>query len=138
MSDAKNRRSINGKLHYETGELKYEGFYSPFKHAPEKFEPMGKGIHYFKNGLIYREGVFQHGGLLEGKEYYPSGRLKFNGRFNDRSKDKRGYYGPTYPIFGKFYDEDGSLIYEGEFQVQHCGTIGYPHVVLPEGFGSLK
>lgn len=136
MSDTGNNQSVYGKLYYDTGELKYEGYYSPTKHDAVYHEPHGKGTSYYKNGVVYREGQFQHGGLFEGKEYYSSGKLKFEGRYNCRATD-RGYYGPTYPLFGKFYGEDGSLIYEGNFKVEKQGSVGYPKVIFPEGYGSL-
>ena len=130
-------KSVYGRLYYDTGELRYEGYYSPTEYDAPFHEPKGKGTCYYKNGVIYREGVFQHSGLLEGKEYYPNGMLKFEGRYNCRNTDS-GYYGPTYPVYGKFYSEDGSLLYEGEFGTKKQGSMGYPMVVFPEGFGSLK
>lgn len=130
------RATVFGKLFYGTGELRYEGYYAPTEPSAKNHEPIGSGILYFKSGVVYREGQFQHGGLLEGKEYYPSGNLKFEGRYNCRKTDAT-YYGPTYPIFGKFFSEDGTLIYEGDFKIVKQGNMGYPVVILPEGFGSL-
>lgn len=130
-------QSVYGKLYYDTGELYYEGYYTPPKHQALHHEPNGKGVCYYKNGVVYREGQFQHGGLFEGKEYYLSGKLKFKGRYNCRATD-RSYYGPTYPLFGEFYGEDGALIYKGKFEIQSQGNIGYPKVIKPEGFGSLN
>jgi len=130
--------AIYGKLYYDTGELRYEGYYSPSNCSEVYHVPNGRGISYYKTGVVYREGQFQHGGLFDGKEYYPSGKLKFEGRYNCRKSDGSGYYGPSYPVRGTFYSEDGLLIYEGEFKVIKQGSIGYPKVVFPEGFGSLK
>ena len=97
---------------------------------------MGRGICYYKSGIKYREGQFQRGGLLEGKEYYRSGELKFEGQYNYR--ETGNYYGPPYPVNGKFYDKDGDLIYKGDFKIGHRINVGYPVVLFPEGFGSLK
>ncbi len=80
-------QSVYGKLYYDTGELKYEGYYTPIEHDATWYEPMGKGTFYYKNGVVFRKGQFQHGGLLEGKEFYPSGKLKFEGRYNCRKTD---------------------------------------------------
>jgi antitoxin component YwqK of YwqJK toxin-antitoxin module len=135
--ETKNKTSTYGKLYYDTGELRYEGYYSPPEHEALHHEPMGRGISYYKNGVVYREGQFQHGGLFEGKEYYPSGRLKFEGRYNCRALDA-SYYGPTYPVHGRFYSEGGLLVYEGEFRIEKQGNVGYPKVIFPEGFGTLK
>ncbi|NLT14307.1 MAG: hypothetical protein GXY05_08190 [Clostridiales bacterium] len=125
-----------GKLYFDTGELMYEGYYSPADYNSSHHEPNGQGVLYYKSGVKHREGQFQHGGLLEGKAYYPSGSLKFEGRYNCRKTDAT-YYGPTYPVYGKYYSEDGILIYEGEFKVEKQGSIGYPKVTYPEGFESL-
>ena len=137
MLDYSMGHAVYGKLYYDTGELRYEGYYSPTDYDVLYHEPNGYGISYYKSGVVYREGLFQHGGLLEGKEYYPSGKLKFEGRYNDRKKDG-GYYGPSYPIHGKFYAEDGTLLYEGDFKVEKQGSIGYPKVVIPKDFGPLE
>ncbi len=139
-----------GKLYYDTGELYFEGTYDDSEWNNLKpWEPLRliEGTEYYKNGNKYREGKFQISGLLEGREYYESGTIKFEGIFNDKhgirnapiDKGRSGsYYGPAYPIEGKFYAKDGTLVYEGEFRVVHQGGVGYPKVVFPEGFGSLK
>ena len=127
---------MSHKLYYRTGELRYEGYLSP-RDASGYREPKGQGVMYYKSGKVFREGIFQHGGLLQGKEYYPSGNLKFEGRYNDRNING-GYYGPTYPVWGKFYGDDGMLVYEGPFKVERQGSVGFPKVVEPEGFGSLE
>jgi antitoxin component YwqK of YwqJK toxin-antitoxin module len=123
-----------GKIFYETGELKYEGQY--ILHPANHYLQQGKGIEYYTNGIVYREGIFTRGGLLEGKEYYSSGKIKFEGRFN--SKEERDYYGPTYPLAGRFYSENRSLLYDGEFTVEHQGSMGYPKVIIPSNYGPLK
>lgn len=132
----KTDQPVYGKLYYDTGELYYEGYYVPAEHVALHHEPRGKGVCYYKSGVLYREGQYQHGGLFEGKEYYSSGKLKFEGRYNCRDLDKE-YYGPTYPLYGKFYAEDGSLLYEGDFKIEKQGSVGYPKVTFPEGFGGL-
>ncbi len=81
-------------------------------------------------------GVFQRGGLLNGKEYYPNGRLRFDGQYNSRKTES--HYGPPYPVHGKFYTPDGALSFDGDFKIERRGNIGYPVVVEPEDFGSLK
>lgn len=127
---------VYGKLYYDTGELWYEGCYTPAKYEAPYHSPFGRGTSYYKSGVIYLEGQFQHGGLFEGKEYYPSGIIKFDGRYCCR-KTERSYYGPAYPVFGKFYGADGALLYEGEFKIVKMGSVGYPRVILPTGFGPL-
>lgn len=136
MSILTMNQSVYGKLYYDTGELKYEGYYSPTEYDAKFHEPNGRGTYYYKKGIVYREGQFQHGGLLEGKEYYPSGKLKFEGRYNCRATDG-GYYGPSYPVCGKFFSEQGLLLYDGIFKIAKQGNVGYPKVIYPEGFGSL-
>lgn len=137
MLDYSMEHAVYGKLYYDTGELRYEGYYSPNDHTVTHHEPNGRGISFYKSGVVYREGQFQHGGLFEGKEYYPSGKLKFEGRYNCR-RSGNGYYGPSYPLRGRFYSEDGELLFDGEFKVTKLGSVGYPKVVFPEGFGPLK
>ena len=78
-----------------------------------------------------------------GEVYYPSGELKFIGQFNDKhgvitGKEAESYYGPSYPKEGTFYAEDGTILYQGKFQIQKFGSIRYPKVIVPEGFGPLK
>ena len=128
---------VYGKLYYDTGELKYEGYYSPTEYYSSHHSPNGRGISYYKNGKVYRDGQFYDGLFFEGKAYYPTGKLKFEGRYN-RKTAQDSYYGPTYPVYGKFYGEDGNLIYEGKFSVVRQGSVGYPKVIFPEGFGSLE
>ncbi len=130
-----------GKLYYDTGELYFEGTYddSDWNNLkPWKPTNLIEGIEYYRNGHKYREGRFQKAGLLKGREYYPSGGLKFEGQFNDKAHGHGSYYGPSYPVYGCFYGEDGTLLYEGRFTVRGMGGCGYPRVEIPEGFGSLK
>ena len=46
-------------------------------------------------------------------------------------------YGPNEPVFGSYYNSEGELKYYGKFQIFH-GSIGYPMVGTPEGFGSIQ
>lgn len=130
-------------MYYPTGELYFVGRYDetaldsdgmPYK--------LYAGVMFYKDGTIYKEGIFQWGGLYYGRLFYPSGRLKFVGRFNDKhgtitGKQTPGYYGPSYPVEGIFYAEDGTVLYDGKFTIRQLGTLGYPQVVFPEGFGPL-
>jgi len=124
-----------GKLYYDTGEFRYEGHYETDEHDENVHYARGSGRLYYKDGALHQEGEFSLGGLSEGRIYYPSGQLKFEGVFN--SKKGTTYYGPTYPVHGKFWREDGSLAYEGKFDVIRQGSVGFPKVVVPENFGSL-
>ena len=94
------------------------------------------GFEFYESGAIRFAGILQRGGLYQGREYYPSGGLKFAGQCNER--EAGGYYGPPYPVEGKFFSGDGKLLYDGRFHVVRQGGVGYPKVTLPEGFGSLK
>lgn len=96
-------------------------------------KPKFYGYEYYEDGMVKYEGILQRGGLYEGKYYYPSGRLKFVGRYNDREING-GYYGPPYPINGTYYSEAGEILYRGRFEIRHEGGVGYPKVILPEGF----
>lgn len=91
------------------------------------------GYEYYEDGNIKYEGILQRGGLYEGKYYYPSGNLKFVGRYNER--EKGGYYGPPYPVYGEYYAETGELLYKGRFEIRSVGSLRYPVVIKPEGFG---
>lgn len=99
-------------------ELAYEGLTRYGK-------PYGLGVSYYPNGNIYQEGVFYKKGIIQGKEYYSSGQLKFAGiwAFN-------GGYGPNYPVMGNYYDEKGDLIFSGKFEVKK-GGVGYPMMKYP-------
>ena len=69
--------------------------------------------------------------LLCGREYYPSGNLRFEGTFGIN----RGY-GPNYPRYGKFLSDDGTTTFEGKIQLRF-GGVGYPMVVEPKEFGPI-
>ena len=48
-------------------------------------------------------------------------------------EEKAGYYGPTYPTIGKYYSEEGVLLYEGDIRIEKIGNLSYPVVVWPDG-----
>lgn len=155
---------IEGKVYYDTGELFFDGTYDNSKwHNLRTWEPLIliKGTTYYKNGNKHQEGYFQLGGMLAGKVYYPSGRLKFEGVYVDKHNkftNENGeviagdgkvlyirtgdhtvsYYGPPYPLSGKFYDEEDNLLYEGDFTIGFQGGVGYPKVRNPEGFDLVE
>ena len=112
------------KLFTPAQTLKYEGFIINDK-------PYGSGTVYYADGTIYQEGVFDVKGLVYGREYYPSGVLRFEGTY----RINRGY-GPNYPVYGRCYDESGNEIYDGELSVVKSG-LGYPMVEKPEEYGSV-
>lgn len=132
-----------GALYYPTGELYFIGRYDETamddKGIPYK---LLAGVMFYKDGTVYQEGIFQWGGLYYGRVFYPFGKLKFIGQFNDKHGAVTGqpaeeYYGPSYPVEGTFYSEDGTIIYQGKFQIRKQGSLGYPKVIVPEEFGPL-
>lgn len=123
---------LNAKLFYASGNLRYEGTYIPdFYVQSTHTERYLEGTLFYEDGTVRQRGRFQRGGLREGDEYYPDGKLMFTGRYNDR--EKGDYYGPPYPEYGQFYDEDGNLVYNGKVRIGRSGGLAYPHVVLPDG-----
>lgn len=90
--------------------------------------PYGFGKAYFENGKVYREGIFDVKGIVQGKEYYPSGQLRFEGQWSITYG-----YGPNAPFNGNAYDEDGELIYLGKFEIKR-GGVGWPMIQKPKGF----
>lgn len=94
-------------------------------------KPCGLGTLYYPNGNKCQEGIFDIKGLVHGKDYYMNGQVCFEGIYSINHA-----YGPNAPRYGKFYDKDGNLKYNGEFQIR-TGGVGYPIVVKPEEFGSL-
>lgn len=109
------------QLHDEEGNLVYEGY--TINHSPYGF-----GKAYFANGDLYREGIFDIKGIVQGKEYYPSGQLRFEGQWCLT----RGY-GPNAPCDGNAYDENGDLIFSGRFEIRR-GGVGWPMIQNPKGF----
>ena len=68
------------------------------------------------------EGSFADWFIVTGREYYKNGNIRFIGEYN---KGPRNYYGPRYFVFGRLFNEEGELWYEGAFNVKHS-SIGYP------------
>lgn len=108
----------------DDGTVLYEGFTLFGK-------PFGFGTAFYPNGKEYQEGMFYIKGLIYGKEYYPSGTLRFEGTYNLHKG-----YGPNYPVYGDCFDRDGHRIYDGRLEIRK-GGVGYPMVVYPESFGPL-
>lgn len=145
---------VKGKVYYQSGALCFDGEYDseksdvvdgvwirerPCRGGKGKYLTMllkYSGTLYYENGNKKAEGIFRWRGLRRGRMYYPSGALKYEGEFNDE-KASGDYYGPSYPTHGKFYAEDGTLLYEGKFEITRIGSLGYPKVIIPEGFGAL-
>ena len=114
-------RIVYRQLHDEDGNLVYEGY-------TLNYSPYGFGKAYFANGNLYREGIFDIKGIVQGKEYYPSGGLRFEGQWC-----LTGGYGPNAPCDGNAYAEDGELIYSGKFEIKR-GGVGWPMIQNPKGF----
>ena len=132
-----------GTLYYPSGQIRFIGRYDETKiDSSGQCYAFLAGVEFREDGSLRQEGIFQWGGLYYGRLFYPSGKLKFIGQFNDkhgtitncRADD---YYGPSYPVEGTFYAEDGAILYRGKFTVRKRGSLGYPQVIVPEGFGAL-
>ncbi len=112
------------KIYSKNGKLIYEGFTVQGK-------PCGSGTSYYPNGSKCQEGLFDVKGLVFGREYYSNGNVRFEGAY----RQNKGY-GPNYPVFGSFCDENGIELFYGEFTVKKSG-IGYPSIVKPAEFGPV-
>lgn len=66
--------------------------------------------------------MFDVKGFIEGREYYPNGQVRFEGKYMICSG-----YGPNYPMYGRTYDENGQQVFSGKFTVEHTG-VGYPRI----------
>ena len=121
----------NAKSGTNSGVLKDAGGRTLYVGELKNGKPYGTGTAYYENGKVYQKGEFGIKGLLRGKEYYPDGRLRFEGeyRLNDA-------YGPNYPVRGSCYDREGKLIYVGELHVVRKG-LGWPVVLEPKDFGNV-
>lgn len=108
-------------IFHENGKIAYEGYVL-------NGAPYGFGKAYFEDGTLYRDGIFDIKGIVQGKEYYPSGQLRFEGNWCLT----RGY-GPNAPCNGNAYDEDGNLIYSGQLEIKRNG-MGWPMIQKPKGF----
>ena len=111
------------RLFSKDGDLVYEGL-------TYNNNPYGIGITYWPNNNIYQEGIFDIKGLVNGREYYSDGSLRFEGIY----ERNRGY-GPNYPIYGKYY-KNNELVYEGSFIIKISG-LGYPFVEYPIDYGKV-
>lgn len=83
-------------------------------------KPCGAGTAYFSNGRKYQEGIFGVKGLHVGREYYPSGSIRFEGVYHLNCA-----YGPNYPSFGTVFSEDGARLYQGLLSFR-TSRLGYP------------
>ena len=109
--------SNNGKS------LVYEGYTLQNK-------PYGLGVAYYPNGNKYRDGIFGFKGILQGKEYYSTGQVKFEGIWS-----KNMGYGPNAPDVGNFFSENGELIFSGKFEIKK-GGVGYPMIKYPTNYSN--
>ena len=134
----------SGSLFYPSGALFFIGRYDEATIGDDGIPyRLYAGTIFYEDGTPYQEGLFQWGGLYCGRIFYPSGKVKFVGQFNDKHGEITGcepehYYGPSYPVEGTFYAEDGTVLYSGKFKVVKQGSLGYPKVIVPENFGPLK
>ena len=106
---------------YEDGYLLYEGYTIDHK-------AFGAGKAFYSDGTPRAEGIFSFKGLLCGREYYPNGKIRFEGSYRLNQA-----YGPNFPDFGSWYDKDGKLIYRGVIRVSRS-SLGYPYAPEPKGF----
>ncbi len=113
------------QLYSKDGILVYEGFTVNGK-------AYGVGTSYYENGSPFHEGIFGVKGLLNGREYYPNGQVRFDGVF----RLTKGY-GPNAPEYGTWYSENGEELFRGKFEIKR-GGVGYPMVVCPEGYGTAS
>ena len=71
-------------------------------------------VEFYPDGKVKKVGYAVRAGLCEGRVYYPSGSLQYEGSFFRKGElPGSDYYGPTYPTQGRFYSESGELVYEG-------------------------
>ena len=113
------------KRYRKNGTLLYEGFTVDGK-------PFGAGTLYWPNGHVYQEGIFDIKGLISGREYYPSGVLRFEGAYQICYG-----YGPNFPRYGSCFGKRGKLIFSGTLTLSF-GGVGWPTVVKPENFGPVE
>jgi hypothetical protein len=88
-----------GIYYFTTGGKQYEGQY-------KDGQMNGQGCHYFYDpiGVIFSQGLFENGKLINGIEYYNDGQKKYEGIFKDGN------------IINGIAYEDGVKVYEGEFK----------------------
>ena len=115
-----------GRLYADDGHLIYEGNLVGGM-------AFGSGTAYYPDGKVAQEGLFGPKGLICGRVYYDNGNIRFEGSFQYNSG-----YGPNWPIFGAWYDQEGSLKYYGPFKViGRGGSVHMPEVLEPKGFGNV-
>lgn len=107
-----------------------------FKWFPINKKSKRIGWLFHENGKVSSKGILQQCGLYKGKSYWENGKIKFKGICNDKGING-AYYGPSYPLHGTFFDENGEKLYSGEFQISRSGSLAYPHVDIPQNFGSI-
>ncbi|MBO7451057.1 MAG: hypothetical protein J6U54_11900 [Clostridiales bacterium] len=112
------------KIYAEDGTLMYEG-------STLFGKPYGLGTSYYSNGNKCQEGIFDVKGLVQGREYYMNGILRFEGTYKINKA-----YGPNYPVYGTCYDKDGNEYFQGRLSLKF-GGVGYPSVTKPEEFGPI-
>lgn len=119
-------------IKYEQGELSYDGEYLD---VDGRWYCHGYGKNYYDGKNIEYEGYFKYGHPHgQGKYYYRNGALKWEGVFEaipgiyiykhrkKAIKTTEGYADARGRIkYGKAYRDNGSLEYEGEF------NLGIPH-----------
>ena len=101
------------------------------------------GLSFYNSGKLCSKGVFYNSGcLFKGTNYRENGTKKFKGICNDKHLEylinKCSYYGPTYPVYGIYYNEKGEKEYAGIFSITKSGSMAYPHVAYPEEYGSIE
>ena len=95
-------------------------------------------VEFYPDGKVKKVGYAVKAGLCEGRVYYPSGNLQYEGSFFRKGElPGSDYYGPTYPTYGKFYSESGELVFEGQAKIKKIGNASWPVVIFPEGFDHL-
>lgn len=114
-----------GHISATDGSWSYEGFTVNGK-------PFGLGTVYFADGKKYMEGIFGFKGLLLGWEYYPNGRVRFEGKYNLNYG-----YGPNYPYNGRYFNKDGELLYNGIIPYRKTG-LGWPEADDPKLGNALQ
>ena len=112
------------KLYDDEGLLVYEGFTLAHK-------LFGAGRAYSRDGSVSMEGIFGLKGFMSGKVFYPNGMIRFDGLFHLNQA-----YGPNYPEYGVWYDQNGKVLYRGKFGVSRS-SLGWPRVYAPEEFGRI-
>ena len=112
---------VRKKLYDDENRLLYDGYTIDCM-------PYGFGVMYFPDGTVYREGIFDVKGIVQGKEFYPSGQLRFKGTWSITYG-----YGPNAPKEGEVYSEDGKMTFRGKFEIKK-GGVGFPMIISPKGY----